>query len=247
MQRRPLKRILLVEDDPDIQEVTTLLLSEIGDFEVQACGGAADGLAMARVFNPDLILLDVIMPGLGGQAALTAFRKMPETASTPVIFMTARVQPDQISEYRNLGSLGVIPKPFDPETLFDTIQEMWDRHEKARLNAVRREDLAALRRSYATDLPDRLKVLEEAAATLTANGWDAQAVANLYEVAHRLAGSAAIYGFPAVSDAAMRISAFSERHSGTWEKLDPKPLLKLVETLKTAIQQSLKSTDRLAS
>jgi len=44
MQRRPLKRILLVEDDPDIQEVTTLLLSEIGDFEVQACGGAAAGL-----------------------------------------------------------------------------------------------------------------------------------------------------------------------------------------------------------
>ena len=236
-----------MEDDPDIQEVTTLLLSEIGDFEVQACNGAADGLAMARVFNPDLILLDVIMPGLGGQAALTAFRKMPETASTPVIFMTARVQPEQISEYRNLGSLGVIPKPFDPETLFDTIQEMWDRHEKARMNAVRREDLAALRKSYATDLPDRLKVLEESAATLTANGWDARAVAALYEVAHRLAGSAAIYGFPAVSDAAMRISAFAERHEGTWEKLDPKPLLKHVEALKTAIQQSLRSTDRLAS
>ena len=87
-----LRRILLVEDDPDIQDVTTVLLSHVGNFEVRACGTAAEALQIAQAFDPDLILLDVMMPGLDGQGAFAAFRQMPATASTPVIFMTARVQ-----------------------------------------------------------------------------------------------------------------------------------------------------------
>ena len=165
MTKRALRRILLVEDDPDIQEVTTLLLSDIGSFDVRACTSAAEAFETAQAFGPDLILLDVMMPGLDGQGAFAAFRQMPATAATPVIFMTARVQPREIMEYRQLGSLGVIPKPFDPDTLADTIQGMWDRDQDARLNEARREDLAALRRLYATELPERIRAIEEAAAS----------------------------------------------------------------------------------
>ena len=139
MTKKALKRILLVEDDPDIQEVTTLLLSGIESFEVCACGSAAEALEAAAAFDPDLILLDVMMPGLDGHGAFAAFRQMPATAHTPVIFMTARVQPREIREYRDLGSLGVIPKPFDPDTLADTIRGMWDRAQNARLNGANLE------------------------------------------------------------------------------------------------------------
>jgi len=239
MRKRPLRRILLVEDDPDIREVTTLLLSHAGSFEVQACGSAAEAFQIARAFDPDLILLDVMMPGLDGQGAFAAFRLMPATAATPVIFMTARVQPREIMEYRELGSLGVIPKPFDPDTLGDTIQLMWDRDQKARLNEERREDLAALRRLYAADLPERLRAIEGAAAALRDQGWDGQVAASLFDMAHRLAGSAAIYGFPAVSEAAMRVGASNQQGSGGRAPANLQALLKLVAALSEALQESM--------
>jgi len=241
-----LRRILLVEDDPDIQDVTTVLLSHVGNFEVRACGTAAEALQIAQAFDPDLILLDVMMPGLDGQGAFAAFRQMPATASTPVIFMTARVQPREILEYRQLGSLGVIPKPFDPDTLAETIQGMWDRHQKARLNETRREDLAALRRVYAADLPERLRAIEIAAGTLRDNGWNPRIAESLYDMAHRLAGSAAIYGFPDVSDAAVRLGAFGNS-PGASERAarDSRPVLKLAEGLVAALRQSMTADDPL--
>ena len=122
---RPLNRILLVEDDPDIQVVVSLTLSRIGGFTVEVCGSAAEALDVARAFGPELILLDVMMPEMDGLAALHALRKIPETADTPVVFMTAKIQPQEIARYRALGSLGVIPKPFDPTTLADTVREIW--------------------------------------------------------------------------------------------------------------------------
>lgn len=238
MTTKPLKRILLVEDDPDIQEVTVLLLSHIEKFEVQACGSAAEGLRVAPDFDPDLILLDVMMPGLDGQGALAAFREMKETADTPVIFMTARVRPGEMLEYRQLGCLGVIPKPFDPDTLAATIREMWDRYQNASSNSARREDLKALRSVYAAELPERLRLIEGAAARLRDSGWDRETAASLYEMTHRLAGSAAIYGFPAVSTAAMRVVAFGQDHAKGMGQRDTKPLLALVKSLSEVIHES---------
>lgn len=231
-----LSRILLVEDDVDIQEVTTLLLG-IAGFEVQACLSVAGALESAPTFAPDLILLDFMMPGLDGHGAFDAFRQLPATSSTPVIFMTARVQPREIMEYRQLGSLGVIPKPFDPDTLAETIQGMWDRCQTARLIDVRRKDLALLRRLYAADLPERLRAIEAAAAALAAKGWDGQVAASLFEMAHRLAGSAAIYGFAAVSDAAQSIGRFASEHTEAWVAVDAEPLLQLVGDLERSMHQ----------
>mgnify|MGYP000635365098 CR=1 FL=1 len=244
MTERSLRRILLVEDDPDIQEVTTLLLSHIEDFEVKACGTAGEALLVAQTFDPDLILLDVMMPGLDGQGAFAAFRQMPATKATPVIFMTARVQPREILEYRHLGSLGVIPKPFDPDTLAETIQGMWDRHQKSQLNEARRDDLAALRKLYAADLPERLRAIEVATGSLRDNGWDPRVAASLYDLAHRLAGSAAIYGFPAVSEAAVRVGAFGNGPGAPDKRVvDSRPLLKLAAALSAVLRQSMTPAD----
>ncbi len=232
-----LRKILLVEDDPDIQDVTTVLLAHVENFEVRACGTAAEALETAKSFDPDLILLDVMMPGLDGQGAFAAFRQMPATRSTPVIFMTARVQPREIMEYRELGSLGVIPKPFDPDTLARTIQGMWDRHQKEKLNETRREDLATLRMAYAAELPERLRAIEVAAASLRDRGWDSRIAADLQEMAHRLAGSAAIYGFPEISDAAARVGAFGNEPAARAGS-DPGRFLKAAARLTAALQQA---------
>ncbi|HEY7511402.1 MAG TPA: response regulator [Vicinamibacteria bacterium] len=126
MRQRSLKRILLVEDDPDIQTVTSLALRGFGGFDVCICGSAQQAVESATEFRPDLILLDVMMPGMDGVEALLALRETPVTAEVPVVFLTARVQPHEVQRYRELGSLAVIPKPFEPTTLADTIRGIWE-------------------------------------------------------------------------------------------------------------------------
>ena len=103
MTHRALNRILLVEDDPDIQVVVSLTLSRIGGFTVEVCSSAAEAFDVAPSFAPDLILLDVMMPEMDGPAALEALRRIPKTAATPVVFMTAKIQPQEIARYRALG------------------------------------------------------------------------------------------------------------------------------------------------
>jgi two-component system, OmpR family, response regulator len=122
-----LKRILLVEDDPDIQTVTSLALGSFGGYTVKVCGSASEAIESAAAFAPDLILLDVMMPGMDGVATLSALREIAEVAATPVVFLTAKVQPHDVARYKELGSLAVIRKPFEPGALVETIQGIWSR------------------------------------------------------------------------------------------------------------------------
>lgn len=123
-----LKRILLVEDDPDIQFVASVALQNRGGFEVKTCTSGAEALAEAPVFAPDLILLDVMMPKMDGPATLAALRQDSRTASIPVVFLTAKVQPHQVGRYKKIGALDVILKPFNPMTLAKDIRTLWDQH-----------------------------------------------------------------------------------------------------------------------
>lgn len=120
-----LNRIMLVEDEPDIQAVARLALEAIGGFVVAICSSGEQAIREVGTFNPDLILLDVMMPGMDGPSTLKALRQIPLTDHTPVIFMTAKVQPHEKAQYEQMGALGVIPKPFDPMTLSATIRTIW--------------------------------------------------------------------------------------------------------------------------
>lgn len=117
-------RVLYAEDEPDIRAIGKRALQAIGKFQVRECASAPEALLAATSFRPDLIILDVMMPYMNGPEALTKFRALACTANTPVIFMTAKVQPQEIAEYIALGALGVIPKPFEPMTLADSIIEL---------------------------------------------------------------------------------------------------------------------------
>ena len=123
-----LQRILYVEDEPDIRTVATLALRAVGGFEVIACASGVEAIAAAPQARADLVLLDVMMPGMDGPATLKALRKLPATAATPVVFMTAKVQANEVAEYRALGALEVIPKPFSPMEVSNQIRAIWERH-----------------------------------------------------------------------------------------------------------------------
>ena len=124
---KELKRILYVEDESDISTIAVTVLEALGGFVVIACASGRQALDAAPTADPDLILLDVMMPEMDGPTTLKALRQIPQTAHTPVIFMTAKVQASEIEHYKSLGALDVIAKPFDPMTLSAQIGETWQK------------------------------------------------------------------------------------------------------------------------
>ncbi|MBD2020033.1 response regulator [Leptolyngbya sp. FACHB-36] len=125
MELPTLNRILFVEDDPDIQSIARIALVAVGKFTVEICSSGTTALETAPQFAPDLILLDVMMPGMDGPSTLKALRQLPEIGNIPIIFMTAKIQTHEVAYYKALGALNVIAKPFDPMTLPVTIRGMW--------------------------------------------------------------------------------------------------------------------------
>lgn len=125
MKDLSLRRILFVEDDPDIQTVARMALEAIGGFTVLACGSGSEALSRLGEFDPDLVLLDVMMPGMDGPATLSALRQIPAGRDLPVVFMTARVQAQEVAAYREMGAEDVIAKPFDPMMLSEQVSAIW--------------------------------------------------------------------------------------------------------------------------
>jgi len=125
MMAKALERILYVEDDPDIQAIALMVLETISGFAVEPCSSGSEALSKATAFSPDLVLLDVMMPGMDGPETLQGLRQLPQLANTPIVFMTAKVQPQEVKGYLDLGAVGVIAKPFDPMTLTDELQKIW--------------------------------------------------------------------------------------------------------------------------
>lgn len=123
-----LKRILYVEDEPDIQELVKIALCELDDFELLVCNSGFDAIKKVVSFSPDLFLLDVMMPGINGPDTLKALKTIPGLATIPTIFMTAKVQIDEIDELKRMGALDVIAKPFNPITLANEIKKIYNHH-----------------------------------------------------------------------------------------------------------------------
>jgi len=127
MAPRPLNRILYVEDDPDIRAVAELALKDIAGYEVDLCCSGPEAVALARSITPDLVILDIMMPGMDGIETFKRLREIPGLATTPVVFMTAKAMQPEIGRYISLGAAAVIPKPFDPLELPSQIAEIWQR------------------------------------------------------------------------------------------------------------------------
>jgi len=123
-----LKKIMLVEDDPDIQLITRLSLEVGGGYEVRVCAGGAEAAQSAAAYAPDLILLDMMMPGMDGLATMDALRKLPGLAATPMVFFTANTQQQVRQNLLGRGALGVIIKPIEPNALVAQIRALWQRH-----------------------------------------------------------------------------------------------------------------------
>jgi CheY-like chemotaxis protein len=124
--KESLTRILYAEDEPDIQMVARLALEMVGGFTIEICNNGREALEKIESFAPQLILLDMMMPEMDGITTLSNIKATPELATLPVVFMTAKVQPSEVAQYKELGAAAVLSKPFDPMTLADAVRRIWE-------------------------------------------------------------------------------------------------------------------------
>ena len=125
MANKELQKILYAEDEDDIRAIAQIALEDIGGFTVTYCSNGQKMVEAAQNFIPDLLLLDVMMPEMDGPTTLRELRKLPEFSDIPAIFMTAKIQSNEVADYKSIGAIDVISKPFDPITLAETIKKAW--------------------------------------------------------------------------------------------------------------------------
>ncbi len=116
------KKILIVEDDLDIRIMMEYILRE--DYDLVLCEDGRSGIDKAVEERPDLILLDIYMPGISGLEVCKAVRDNSEISSTPVILLTAGALKEEVSEGYAIGADDYIFKPFEPEELIERIEKL---------------------------------------------------------------------------------------------------------------------------
>jgi CheY-like chemotaxis protein len=124
-----LKSILYVEDDLHVRTTAKLVMEVIGKFDVRECSSGREALIAARDFQPDLILLDVLMPELDGVNTLAMLRRLPHLANTPALFVTGLTSEADLARYMEAGAIGVIPKPVMPMRLTGQLHTLWSARE----------------------------------------------------------------------------------------------------------------------
>ncbi|MCX4246665.1 response regulator [Paraliomyxa miuraensis] len=120
-------KVLLVDDDEDIRAIGEMALTEVGGMQTVLASSGAAALGLAAREQPDVVLLDVMMPGLDGPTTFRRLRDDPSTAAIPVVFVTAKVQRSEVERYVEMGAAGVIGKPFDPMRLPDDVRAILDK------------------------------------------------------------------------------------------------------------------------
>ena len=120
-----LQRILIADDEPDILEISRIALEAVGGFEVSVCLSGKELLQRLPVFEPDLVIVDVLMPDMTGPEVFEEIRRRPQFDDVPVIYLTGVIQEEELEDLRKTGVADIILKPFDTMTLADRISGVW--------------------------------------------------------------------------------------------------------------------------
>ena len=137
-------RVLVIDDEAPIRLLCRVNLEAEGMQVLEAADGPS-GLEKARAESPDVVLLDVMMPGLDGWRVAEELLDDPRTASIPIVFLTARAELRDRARGIDLGGIDYVTKPFNPVELAPLVRALLERVERGEREALRREKLAELR------------------------------------------------------------------------------------------------------
>jgi CheY-like chemotaxis protein len=117
-------KILVIDDEEDTRSIASMCLGLLGGADVVEASSGKEGLQKAADEQPDVIILDLLMPEMDGTQTLTNLRKNPATERIPVIFLTVKGRFEEFDNLKSLGALAVLTKPFDPTTLTEQITDI---------------------------------------------------------------------------------------------------------------------------
>jgi two-component system, OmpR family, response regulator len=205
MPMRDLQSVLYVDDDPDICSVVQATLGLVPGLSVHIADSGERAVDLAYELRPDLVLMDVMMPGLDGPSTFRRMRESTLLRKMPVIFMTAKVLPAEIAQLLQLGAIGVIGKPFDPLKLYGELFSLWSNGGTARRSSTESDGPAEvqaqvdsltvnfLQRAWA-DVINLAKMIERAQAG------DRSVYGEIARICHSIHGAGAMFGFPRISE-----------------------------------------------
>jgi len=137
-------RVLVIDDEAPIRLLCRVNLEAEGMEVLEAADGPS-GLSTAREQTPDVILLDVMMPGLDGWRVAEELLDDGRTESIPIVFLTARAELRDRARGIDLGGVDYVTKPFNPVELAPLVRQLLDRVQKGERDVLRREKLTELR------------------------------------------------------------------------------------------------------
>jgi len=229
--------VLYVDDDHHICVVVQTALCLLAGMDVHtACSGEI-AVDLAYEKRPDLIVLDVMMPGLDGPATYARIRESPLIADTPIIFMTAKMLPSEVAHLLGLGAIGVVGKPFDPLRIGEEWLTLWDK-------ACTMPEVPD-RRGGRTKVLAQVDALVEAFLERTradiarirefvkdARSGGPIELRQIERIAHSIHGAGAMFGFPAVS-----VSGGAIEHLAESLLMGPEPQVESVAALALRLDQ----------
>jgi CheY-like chemotaxis protein len=118
-------KIMYVDDEIDIRGIVEFALEDEDGLELRICASGQEALDSVADYQPDLVLLDVMMPSMDGPTTLQKLHALPPFSLLPVVFITAKVQPNEVAHFKAIGAAAVIAKPFDPMTLAAQVRHIW--------------------------------------------------------------------------------------------------------------------------
>jgi CheY-like chemotaxis protein len=125
MPDRPLQKICYVEDDEDIQRIVRMSLERVGKMNVEIVSDPTKAVEAIGAFQPDLVMLDWMMPVMDGPAVFRKMREQEALKNIPVVFITAKASQRELDELRTMGAAGTISKPFSPKDLPEQLRGIW--------------------------------------------------------------------------------------------------------------------------
>ena len=237
-----LTRILCIEDDPDIQQILLISLGTVGGYTIEICSSGNEGIQKAPLFMPDLILLDVMMPGMDGPTTFKELQKINSVKHIPVIFLTAKVLPDEVHYYKQLGIIDIISKPFNPMHLASKIESVWSGH-----THVQPDDLDTklfhLKKKYHREIPVKIDTIKQSLEQFKSSPENPESLKALLMSVHKLAGSSATYGFHEIHSTARALEIYLSTLKPGQDVSVPLPdeVLQMMDTMFNSLENSVEN------